>query len=291
MNLRTLLLASTMTVAAAMAPASAWAGLVGCSLTVPTFSGTYVDTGNLDVAGDFGITCTRDSNGRDDYDLRVILSQSAGETMATPYPDTLLYGIYREFARTSLWTSTAGQDTTISLTGNTRVGAAVLSGYLRIPLAQTAKAAGTYSDTLTATLVLLNNSGFVIQTLASAPVTSQATVAKSCSFGPTMPSYSLTYQAFRTTDLTDTTKNLSLICTKGTGYTLALDAITGIVPVVQLRYGLLFTSTGSGTVSALATSGAATQHGLSLTLPAGQAGSCGTGTCTGNSVRTVTVTY
>jgi len=131
----------------------------------------------------------------------------------------------------------------------------------------------------------------VVQTLATATLSSQATVLKRCVFGTNSPEYALNYQAFQTTVLADSSKSVAMTCTKGTNYTLSLDQTTGVVPTVGLRYVLLFTSSSGASVSAISSSATAAQHGLTLSLPAGQAGACSTGTCTGSSVRTITVTY
>jgi len=289
-------------VAALLVPAAASAqAAVNCSLVAPSFSGTYVDTADLNQQGSFTINCTRSSNGKLDLYLRLSLSQAVvGQTMSTPFPDTLNYNIYREAGYAYLWTTGAqagtgatGVETLLTFTGNTKAASATMTAYQRLPLGQIGKAAGSYANNLTATLEQINGAGgAVLQTLGTATVSSQATVGKGCSFGPAVPSYSLTYQAFRTTDLIDTSKSVDVTCTKGTSYTMSLDRMVDVVPTVGLAYSIAFTSSGGASVSSVSNSGtAATNYGLTLNLPAAQAGSCNTGACTGTSVRTITVTY
>lgn len=296
------LCAPGLAVAAWLAPSLAWAqSAVSCSLVAPSFSGTYVDTADLSQQGTFTVNCTRTSKGKLTVNLRLSLSQAAvGQTMSTSYPDTLAYNIYRDAAYTYLWTTgpeaatgATAVESSVVFTGNTSAASTTFTAYQRIPLGQVGKAAGNYASNLTGTLEEINGAGgAVLQTLATATVSSQATVAKGCSFGAVIPSYALTYQAFRATDLTDTTKSIDVTCTKGTSYTMALDKMIDVVPTVGLTYSLVFTSTGNTSVSSVSSSGtAAASHGLTLNLPAAQAGSCATGTCNGTSVRTITVTY
>ena len=300
MNQKFLLSSSCLAVAALLSPLQARAALTSCSISTPALTGTYADTANLDLQGNFVINCTRSGNPKN-YSLRVSLSQLAsGQTMTTGYPDSLNYGVYRDSLRSNLWTSgtqtptgASSVETPISYTGPATASSVTLTGYFRIPLGQTGKAAGAYSSSLTATVQEISaTTGAVLQTFPTASFTPQATVAKSCVFGSVLPSYALNYQAFRLTALTDTTKGVDVTCTKGTSYTLALDATTAAVTTVGLVYSIMFTTSSGASVSSVSSSGlAATNYGLTLSLPGGQAGSCNAGTCTGNSIRTITVTY
>lgn len=295
MNRRSLRVAALLVFAALFTPAPAWAVLVNCTLSAPAplAAGNYSGA-NLDAQGSFTINCTRDNNGGDTYFLRVTLAPAPGAaTMSTPFPDTLNYAIYSDAGRTVLWPSgPSGVPTSIALSGNTPAGSATVPAYLRVPAGQTGKAAGDYVGSLTATLQQLNAAnGTVIRTFTpTATLTSQASVAKSCSFG-TPPSYALSYTAFQATALIDAAKVVTMSCSKGTGYTLSLDQTSAVVPTVDLRYLLVFSSSGNGSVTAAAGPGGATSHPLTLTLPAGQAGSCSAPPCNGTGVRTVTVNF
>lgn len=294
--------APSLAVAAMLAPAAASAqSAINCTLVAPSFSGAYVDTADLSQQGTFTINCTRSSKGKLTVLMRLILSQAAvGQTMSTAYPDTLNYNIYRDAGYAYLWTTgpeaatgATGVESSVVFSGNSTAASATLTGYHRIPLGQIGKAAGTYTSSLTATLQEINSAGgTVLQTLGTATVSSQATVAKGCNFGAVVPSYALTYQAFSATDLTDTSKSVDVTCTKGTSYTMTLDRMVDVVPTVGLTYSIVFTSSGGASVSSVSSSGtAATNYGLTLNLPAAQAGSCNTGSCSGTSIRTITVTY
>jgi len=218
--------------------------------------------------------------------------QNAGQTLAklAPYADTLSYGVFSDSGYTNLWTSgVGGIQVSLTFVGN-NLNASVSPAppfYMRVASGQTDKAAGTYNNTLNVTVKDTNTSG---ATLGSTQLASQATVAKSCSF--TVPSYSLTYQAFRSTALVDTSQSVAVTCSKGTLYDLTLDNTVGVIPGVQLTYGLVFTSSSGASVSSTSSTGNTAQTmGLTLTLPSGQAGACAAGSCLGSGTRQITMTF
>ena len=90
------------------------------------------------------------------------------------------------------------------------------------------------------------------------------------------------YTAFRATPLPAST-TFGVTCTNTLGYTLALDATSGVV--IGLQY-LLSLSAASATGT-----GAQQTFTINGTMPAGQAGTCTTGSCSGTSVRSITITY
>lgn len=92
-----------------------------------------------------------------------------------------------------------------------------------------------------------------------------------------------TYVAFRATPLIAPNANIVLNCTPSLSYNLALDANSGVV--AGLNYSLsLSATTSSG-------SGPGQTHTISGTMPANQAGTCTTGTCSDSDPRTLTITY
>ena len=272
---------------------NAW-GVMACTITASpaTLSGAYDPASNLDMQGSFAINCTRAKNDSKNQTLWVGLNQVAGQTMAksAPYADTLTYGIYTDAARATRWTSGAGGGLAIPLAfaGNEVALPVSAAFYMRAGAGQTDKASGTYSDTLNVTLNLTDSLG---QNLGNTTLTSQATVAKSCSVSVAAVSYSVNYQAFRSTSLIDSTQSVGVTCSKGTQVNLALDQVTGVILPIELTYGLVF-SPSSQTASGTSTSGSAAQNfGLTLTLPAGQAGACTGAVCSGVDTRQITVTY
>lgn len=240
-----------------------------------TLNGAYAPGANLDVQGSLVLNCTRLRRDARNSTLWVGINQLAGETMAkpAPYADTLSYGIYRDAARTNLWTNgpavgngSGGLAVNLNFgTGNNTAQSVTVPVYMRAASGQMDKASGTYTDTLNVTVNQTSNTG---PNLVTTTLTPQATVAKTCSFGVATAAYTLNYQAFRTTPVTDPSQSVALTCSKGTPFDLALDRTTGVIPVVQLTYGLVFTGSGTGAVSSTSMTGNAAQtFGLTLTVP------------------------
>lgn len=270
----------------------AWA-VLACSITASpaTLSGAYDPASNLDMQGSFVINCTRAKNDSKNQTLWIGLNQSAGQTMAkaAPYADTLAYGIYTDVGRTTRWTQGVGGGLTLPLSfGNTTAASATAAVYMRANSGQTDRAAGTYSDTLNVTL---NSNDSLGQNLSGTTLTTEATVAKSCVVDLAPLTYSLSYQAFRSTALVDSTQSVAVTCSKGTQVTLALDQVVGVILPVELKYTLTFSATSQTAAGTSSSSATAQNFGLTLTVPAGQAGACGAATCNGSDTRQITVTY
>jgi hypothetical protein len=109
-----------------------------------------------------------------------------------------------------------------------------------------------------------------------------------------------TYVAFQGTANTGTSVNLQFQCTRGFAPTsVAFDVVNGTAAGVGVLSGLQYTlSAGApGTVAGTAASvttigtGDAVTYAVSGTMPANQAGSCGTATCTASHTRTLIVTF
>jgi hypothetical protein len=285
----------------AIAPSEASATLTNCSLTAPTISPAYVDTApDNRTPVTFTVICNR-SGAPNKNDIRISLNQIAAETMPNisgVYPDTLRYNFYTDVNYSLLWTTGAASTTgagsieiPIDFTAQANSLSTTFTAYMAIPTAQAGKGAGTYLDTLSATIYDVT-SNKTTPMIGTGTFSAGASIAKNCNFSATLPAWSLTYTAFQASTITDASQNLVINCTRGTFYTLALDATAGIVPTVELAYTLRFTSNSSASVTnTTSTTGANVPHNLTLTIPANQPGSCTTGTCTGNSIRTITVSY
>jgi len=143
---------------------------------------------------------------------------------------------------------------------------------------------GTYNDTVTMTvtytdpIVVLTTTKTISNTFL-VTITNQAvclvTSIGNVAFG--------TYVAFRNTALAATPANVVLNCTPQLNYNLSLDASTGAV--AGLNYSLsLSASSSSGT-------GPGQTQTISGNMPANQAGTCGTASCTASDPRVLTITY
>ena len=257
----------------------------------PTITGAYDPAGNLDLQGSFTINCTRAKQDKD-WTVWVGLNQSTAQALAKapPYADTLSYGVYTDAARSIRWMDgvSGGATTVLPFSGSVTAASVNMPFYMRAPAGQQDKAAGTYQDTLTATLRLTDSLG---QQLGSTTLTTEATTAKNCSVGVAPIAYNVSYQAFRSTPLVDSSQSVSVTCSKGTQVNLSLDQTTGVISPIGLTYGLTFPGASSSTTGTSSTGAAPQSFGLVLTLPAGQAGTCASGTCSGTATRQITVTY
>ncbi|HEY2627814.1 MAG TPA: spore coat protein U domain-containing protein, partial [Usitatibacter sp.] len=145
-----------------------------------------------------------------------------------------------------------------------------------IPGSQTGLAAGTYTDTVTMTLLY----GGATNPTATFPVT--VVSPASCTMTTAPGTVAFTYSAFRATAATANT-TYRVTCTNLLPYTMALDATTAVIS--GLQYSLALSSSGgTGT-------GAAQLYTITGTMPANQAGTCATASCAATQARTLTITY
>jgi hypothetical protein len=92
----------------------------------------------------------------------------------------------------------------------------------------------------------------------------------------------LTYAAFQVSPATAST-TYGVTCTNFLPYTMSLNVANGVISGLQYALALSAASaTGSGAEQGYTISG---------TMPAGQAGACGAGTCNGSAVHTLTISY
>lgn len=111
--------------------------------TVNVLSGADVD-----ASSDISVTCTQDAayevglNGGDELDV-------ANRAMGDGATGSLNYALYSDTGRTTNW----GETTAVDVVGGTGNGAAqTLTIYGRVPQGQSTVVAGTYTDTITATV-------------------------------------------------------------------------------------------------------------------------------------------
>lgn len=292
MNRSRLFVLAAMLGCGAFPAGQAWA-VLACSITASpaTLSGAYDPASNLDMQGSFLVNCSRAKNDSKNQTLWIGLNQTVGQTLAKapPYPDTIAYGIYTDVGRTTRWTEGVGGGFTVPLSfGNATAASATAQVYMRASSGQTDKAAGTYSDTLNVTL---NSNDSLGQNLSGTTLTTEAAVSKSCVVDLAPLTYSVNYLAFRSTALVDSSQSVAVTCSKGTQVTLALDRVIGVILPVELKYTLTFSAMSQTAAGTSSSSSTAQIFGLTLTLPAGQAGACGTATCSGSDTRQITVTY
>ncbi|GAB5100766.1 spore coat U domain-containing protein [Caballeronia sp. LP006] len=124
-----------------------------CSISANplNFGDTGALTDNVDQSSNLAVTCTTGTP----YNVALDAGTATGSQVATRKlanaggTATVDFNLYRDAARTQLWGQTTGTDTTAGV-GNGKSQSLVVYG--RVP-SQTTPAAGTYSSTVTATVV------------------------------------------------------------------------------------------------------------------------------------------
>jgi len=196
----------------------------------------------------------------------------------------LNYETYKDSACTIPWNSTSsGNEITLTLPNDLLAHTITGSFWVCITQAGQIKPAGTYTDTvsfrirnLTDTPPSLSPTGTFPVTIMN-PATCAAPTVATVAFG--------TYVAFRGTALVSPPANVVANCTLNLPYTLTLDSNSGVV--VGLNYSLALSAIGTQTGS-----GANQTFTITGTMPAGQAGTCTTGSCPGTDASHVlTITY
>lgn len=268
---------------------SVWAQ-AAITCTAPTSSGfktAYSPTGVVPnvTQGSVSFSCTRSANG----DATALLLRAsngvnvcAGSNDASLGTNCINYEAYQFSNCTTVWTANSNASSIpITLLSVLTPQPITVNFWGCITVAGQNKPAGTYTDTVAITV---RSSGGTTYATSSMPVS--ITNPASCSITSIGNVAFGTYVAFSATPLT-ATSNIVLNCTLLLPYTLSLDASSGVV--VGLNYGLTINSL-TPPVSSRGT-GPGQTHTLTGTMPAGQAGTCATGSCTGTQTRTLTITY
>jgi spore coat protein U-like protein len=115
------------------------------------FGSTGIIQANIDQTTTVNVTCTKGTA----YNIGLDQGSISGSAVATrllggtgaPTP-TVIFGLYRDSARTQIWGQTIGVDT---LSGTGTGSSQALTIYGRVPV-QTAQASGAYTSTITATV-------------------------------------------------------------------------------------------------------------------------------------------
>jgi spore coat protein U-like protein len=274
----------------ASAVAAAWACFVtpqamaayDCTTTGNSLNLRYTQGTVLNATGQVTITCTRLATDAATNTYSVGISQgeppSGRQYTRIGGTQTLNYNIYRESTYASTW-----NDSTRLVTGTLNFGTSLITSfvlpyYLRIT-SQTGKPAGTYDDTAVRFRVRVPATGAVA---GLDFISLYAVIDPVCTVSSPPGNITLNYTAFAASAVASST-NFSVNCTNQTPYSMALSDTSGTIA------GILYTlSLSSTTVNA---TGAPQVHTINATAPAGQAGSCTTGACSGTQSRSITISY
>ena len=301
MNTRPLFKLAALAAALAAGGGAQAATYCNVSATAPNviFTGAVNNSG-----GTITITCTRDDNinGLGLQQVFVGITPAAGTTRrllrhggGTGTGDRLDASLFKNGTTTN-WGDAAAGD---RVTGNLIFwfGQATVSTTLdydfRIPN-QTGKTAGIYDLIFTANVRLTQNGAVHTSTTftPTANVPEQCFVGQVAS-GNTAPgavspsTIQLNYTSFSETAQT-ASMDFTVDCTLNTDYTLSITPATGTL--LGLNYSLVLNN-GAASWSGLAGTGFAQPYSVTATIPAGQSGTCATGTCTATRATTILITY
>lgn len=291
---------------ASAASLGAWAaaGDVTCSI---------INVGSLNTP--YSVTTTGFTSQQVNFDASCTRSPKAGQTAVTvnytilpanngEQPNAaqnrskfgaanfLNYDLYTSSACTTLWPGVSGS--MVIATGGTTMNPHTVWGCIN--QAQIV-AAGTYSDNVKLTLTGSTGSPSVgltsnNDTLANAALLVVSTLTPpSCSLNTPLSNINFgSYTAFGGALATST--NMNATCTSMFPYTMSIAATSNYGVIAGLNYSLSFSNTSITNSIAVVGTGALQGTALYAKMAAGQAGTCGTGTCAAtSSAITLTITY
>jgi spore coat protein U-like protein len=272
---------------------------ITCTISSSGFSSAYVpSTAAQNITQtSFTMTCQRNAGGdattvsygvRNDNGIHATGNQNRGQIGATT--SRINYDLFADSGCSVVWRNNAANDivdTIPVLTGFTP--ASKTTNYWGcIPGSQTGLPAGTYTDTVTMTARLgIAGTGAILAT-NSFPVSIVTPSSCTISTAPGNVAFG-TYTALGAAVLKSV--SFAATCTSLLPYSMSLDATSGVV--IGLNYTLALSTTSTGGTNPLASTG----NGLAQTffingaMPAGQAGTCTSGSCPGTQARTLTITY
>ena len=262
---------------------------LSCTAPVSTgFSMAYAETGVVPniKQGTVSFNCTRTAAG-DATSVLLTANDGAhaqGTQNRAQNVNRILYEAYKDSNCSAVWTSLVVSNFwTLNLLNVLGAQPVSVSYWGCITVANQVVSAGTYTDTVTMRVRQNTPQRQVLSPTSTFPVS----ITTPASLTITSPPGNLpfVYTAFgpsvnaSSTFTTNGTLNLS--------YTMTLDANSGVIS--GLKYDLKIDAQ-TPPVKAVG-SGAAQVHTIQGNMPAGQAGTCNTGSCSSSQVRTLTITY
>jgi len=265
-------------------PASA---AITCSASVTSVTTVYDPTSAVQnvTTGSYTVTCIRLATDANTFSWQLGvddgLQPAAGLNRVQSGNKRYSYDTWRlsPYNTANKWGDVAGT----RFAGTLNFGASLTasaSGPFDIVLAagQTVQPAGTYTDTVTATLrdsggVAINTSAFAVTVLTT----------NTCQISVAPGNLNFTYTSFQASAATAST-SYGVRCTTGLPYTMAFDAASGTL--LGLTYNLAITPSSAGTGT-----GATQTYTIDGTIAAAQAGTCASAVCNGSQTRTLTLSW
>ncbi|MGH9163031.1 MAG: Csu type fimbrial protein [Vicinamibacteraceae bacterium] len=223
----------------------------GCSYTVsPVMEfGTVrsASTPQINVTATISVTCSALVS----VNRRVCLSLPAGSgglsiadrRMTGPSANFVQYQLYRDAGRTTVWGALGNSSPAVPVDFLLLIGSRTITVtiYGRVFAEQTAKAVGTYLSNLTPQArwqdyILTPSCQSVTSNLSNLPtLTTRLTIAPAC----TITANALSFGTATAMTSRTATSNLSVTCTQGGAYSIALNggSVTGNVNARRMRLG------------------------------------------------------
>lgn len=256
---------------------------IDCSVSSSGFATSY-DTavaGLTKVQTSLTVSCSRSSPGTDPTTVNYAVKADNGlypngmNNRAQSGATFAKYDIYTDVGCVTQWKG----NVSFSGTVNFAVSSTASHTYWGcVTAGQNTLAAGTFTDTVTMTMSYGPNPQSTAVGMFPVTVVTQG----QCSFSSPPGTLAFAYTSFQPA-AANVSAFFGVTCTNGLPYTLSLDTTTGTI--AGLSYSLA--------LSGAAGSGSGVQQTLSVngSMPAGQAGTCAMGTCSGNVPHTLTITY
>jgi spore coat protein U-like protein len=258
-----------------------------CTVTLTAVTVVYDPTSVVQnvTTGSYTINCTRalTDNSNLAWTLAVDNGQNAGggfNRVEMPVNRRYNYDTYRfaPYTAANLWGATAA----LRFSGTLAFGAstfATTTGPFDIvmPALQAAQPAGTYTDTMIATL----RRGATIMDTTAFGVTVRTN--NTCQLSAPPGNVSFTYTSFQAGAAAAST-TYGVRCTTLLPYTMALDATSGTLLGLNYTLGIAPSTSGTGT-------GATQTYTINGSIAGGQSGVCATASCFASQTRTLTLSW
>lgn len=264
-----------------------------CSVYSPGFDRAYDPTvsGNTTQQTYLTLTCSRATS--DSSTLAYSIAADNGtnavgiNNRASLSGNALRYDVYQDSTCSTQWKGNTKYSGTLNFgTGTT---ASITFNYWGcIGAQQTGLPAGIYQDTVTMTLTYGNTVPTQQTTTSTFPV--RISTPSTCSISSAPGTVVIPpYTSFGVQQ--SGSASFGATCTAFLPYTVTLNTTSGTI--AGLTYNLTFTSDANVTGPTLSSTGTGVPqtHMLTGTIPAGQAGTCATATCSGLSTHVMTLTY
>ena len=271
-----------------------WAqAAINCSIGSAGFFSVYdalAATDNLNTSS-FTVNCTRLSSDPSTFNYIAFTNDGlynpggSGNNKAqlTTGTSRILYDFFTDATYATNWSKSQKCITGSINFGSSLFGSQTTTYYSKIPKAQTGLPQGIYVDTV-AVNMSYHQTGCKTNALVDASSSFQVQISNltACQIALPPTTVAFTYAAFSATSQVAST-TFSTRCSTSLPYTLALDSNFGVVS--GLNYVLSLSATSS------TGNGALQNYTISGTIPAGQAGSCPSASCTASDPRILTITY